>query len=162
MTISSVVPNAGTPTSNSVSATVSSGTNKGKGSGNGGGGVITNTGTSGYCTYQAYAPSTIGSIYGPLIDYGGGISCTYPYNLSEIVGLYNYDATAGNYIGTGYSTGASGNPSVGISATGYAPCYAPYSPGDWFESALLANINGGEYGDVWAQPEGCAQLAYST
>lgn len=112
------------------------------------------------CTVGAYQPWTIGSIYGPLIGYGGAVGCIGFYNLSEIVGLYNLDPSIGQYIGTGYSTGASGYTSS-ISATGYAPCYAPYSPGDAFESAELAEINGSYYGSTYASNLGCAEISYS-
>ncbi|MCL4414719.1 MAG: hypothetical protein M1522_08260, partial [Actinobacteria bacterium] len=68
------------------------------------------------CTSVAYAPGTEASIYGPLITYGGTFYCNAPENLSIIDGLYN-DSSDG-YIGTGYSTGASGNGAYSVTASG--------------------------------------------
>jgi hypothetical protein len=111
------------------------------------------------CTSAAYAPGTEGSIYGPLITYGGTLYCNAPENLSVIDGLYN-DSSDG-YIGTGYSTGASGNGVYSVTASGLAPCDSPYSPGDYFETAQLAYVNGSLFGGNEAYSAlPCAEISY--
>lgn len=113
------------------------------------------------CGQRAFAPSTEGSIYGPLITYTGTMLCNQTETLAIIDGLYNWTATYG-YIAATYTTGASGHTSH-ITASGLAPCYAPYSPGDYFETAQLAYLNGSLFGGSdTAGDLPCAQISYRT
>jgi|GEM_PF-2149461 len=86
------------------------------------------------CWAYPQAPGVIGSVYGPLIQSEGVISCTSGVaTLAIIVGLYqNNGAEKGSASGSGWGG------YLGINA--YAPCYQ--TSWNYFQTAELWSVNG--------------------
>ena len=87
-------------------------------------------------------PQVVGSAYGPLIYFQGGIQCTNPFTLSDINTLYaNYGSGSAS---TGYSNNGSSSPDTATSwiSGSYAPCAQPYS-NNLFQTATLGSAGAG-------------------
>lgn len=89
--------------------------------------------TIGGCSAAAYAPSVIGSIFGPLVDGEGTISCSISETLAAIVSLY---------VGTTHVGTTAGGTDVGtfLGVNSYDPCVSG-GPAT-FHTAELWSVNG--------------------
>jgi hypothetical protein len=109
---------------------------------------------AGGCGYSVYAPTVVGSEFGPLVDAGSDVECGQYESMAVISGLYQF-------TGVSAKVSASGASQSGyyLRVDDWAGCTLS-SSGTFFQTAGLWSINGALQGGLtsaWVGL-GCAPL----